>query len=202
VKTGLAPVVFLLVLTSSVAAQSVCREAKNKIVERRLGFTIHSVSWLSTHGLVKATATIPANSKPSDPVVFSFSTLVGSQPEQSVDMIPLAMELAEQGRPTLVIERKLTWPEIDQSVGTMEADVICAEQWLSRHATTTPNHWRFVGPNADAPKPEQFDELGDKNSMTFWAIFPVGDRGEDTNTENLLRSTSPIQKWLLTPFLD
>jgi len=201
-KKGLGLVFCLLLLSPFVVAQSACIQGKSEVVEHKFGFTIHSVSLPSTRGALKAKAAIPDTGKPGDATVFSFSTLVGSESQQSVDMNPLALELAKQGRPTMVIERKLTWPEVDQSVGTMQAEVICAEQWLSKHATVRPNHWRFVGPDSDAPKPEQFDELGDKSSMTFWIIFPVGDSGANGNTENLLRNTSEVQKWLLKPFWD
>jgi hypothetical protein len=60
------------------------------------------------------------------------------EPKQSLDTLPLAMELTKQGRPTIVIERKLTWPKIDQSVGTMQAGVICAEQWLAKQGAIRP----------------------------------------------------------------
>jgi hypothetical protein len=205
-KGTFAHIACLLVLRSFAAAQSVCPQATTEVVKHMFDYTVNSLSWLSVqHGVLRATATIPdgpLSGRSYYGIVFSFSTLASSEPKQSVDMLPLAMELSKQGRPTIVIERKLTWPEIDPSVGTMQADVMCAQQWLSTHAAVDPNHWRIVGPDSDAPKPEEFDELGDKTSMTFWVIFPVGDQSQNTNTENLLRSTKPIQKWLFAPFLD
>src|SRR5215469_9679651 len=137
-KTALLSIV-VFPLPASVIGQSVCQQATNQIIEHRVGFTIRSVTLRSAHGLVRATASIPDGGKPSHATVFSFSKLVSSEPQQSVDMMPLAIELTKQGWSTMVIERKLTWPDVDPSVGTMRADVMCAEHWLSEHAMVTPS---------------------------------------------------------------
>ena len=128
--------------------------------------------------------------------MFSFSTLVGSEPQQSVDIMPLAIELTKQGWSTIVIDRKLTWPDVDRSVGTMRADVICAEQWLSTHATNTPSGWLFVGPRSDGPN------TVDKPRMTGWLTFMVGDESSE-NTAPLFKGASELRKWILSQhFLD
>jgi hypothetical protein len=191
--------VVLLALPGPVAGQSVCQQVTSQVVEHRLGFTIRSVTLRSAHGLVRATASIPDASKPSHATVFSFSTLIGSEPQQSVDMMPLAIELTNQGWSTMVIERKLTWPDVDPSVGTMRADVMCAERWLSKHAMVTPSDWIFVGPDPDAPDPA----VGDKPRMTGWLGYIVADKAGDVNTEHLFHSTSELRKWILSQhFLD
>jgi hypothetical protein len=201
-KTALVTIV-LFVLSASVLGQSVCSQATSQVIEHKLGFTIHAVTLPSAHGLVKATAAIPDSSKPSHATVFSFSTLVGPEPQGSVDMMPLAIELSQQGWSTMVIERKLTWPDVDPSVGTTRAEVICAEQWLSKHARVTPSGWLFVGPDSDAPNPALPDELGGKPSMTGWLIFMVGDKASEVRTERLFHGTSELRKWiLLQHFLD
>jgi len=197
-KTALLSIV-LLALPASVVGQSVCQQAKSQVIEHRLGFTIRSVTLRSAHGLVRATASIPDASKPSHATVFSFSTLVGSEPQESVDMMPLAIELTKQGWSTMVIERKLTWPDVDRSVGTMRADVICAERWLSKHAMVTPSGWIFVGPDSDAPDPA----VGDKPRMTGWLGFIVADKPGDASTERLFHSTSEVRNFILKQhFLD
>jgi len=192
----------LVIFTRSGSAQSVCRQAKSQIVEHRLEFTIQSVSLPSPSGPLHAKALIPDSRKAGDPTVFSFSTLLGSEPHRSVDMMPLAIELAKHGQATIVIERKLTWPDIAQSVGTMQSTVLCAEQWLSTHATVQPSHWRFVGPESDTPTFEQLHALGDTTSMTFSVWFPIGGPNENEDTENTLRDSSSMLNALLNPFLD
>ncbi len=192
-KTALLSIV-LLALPAFVVGQSVCQQVTSQVVEHRVGFTIRSVTLRSAHGLVSATASIPDASKPSHATVFSFSTLVGSEAQQSVDMMPLAIELTKQGWSTMVIERKLTWPDVDPSVGTMRADVMCAEQWLSKHAMVTPSDWIFVGPNSDAPDPA----VGVEPRMTGWLGFIVGDKFGDVSTEHLFHSTSELRKWILS----
>ena len=192
-KTALLTIV-LLALPASVVGQSVCQQVTSQVVEHRLGFTIRSVTLRSAHGLVRATASIPDARKPSHTTVFSFSTLVGSEPQQSADMLPLALELTKQGWSTMVIERKLTWPDVDPSVGTMRADVMCAEQWLSKHAIVTPSDWIFVGPDSDAPDPA----VGDKPRMTGWLGFLVGDEASVVSTEHLFHSTAELRKWILS----
>ena len=108
-------------------------------------------------------------------------------------MMPLAIELTKQGWSTMVIERKLTWPDVDPSVGTIRADVMCAERWLSKHAIVTPSDWIFVGPDSDAPDPA----VGDKPRMTGWLGFLVGDEASLVSTERLFRSTAELRKWIL-----
>jgi hypothetical protein len=185
--------IVLLTLPASVVGQSVCQQLTSQVIEHKLGFTIRGVTLRSAHGLVRATAVIPDSTKPSHATVFSFSTLVGSEPQQSVDMMPLAVELTKQGWSTMVIERKLTWPDVDPSVGTMRADVNCAEQWLANHATVTPSGWIFVGPDLDAPD----SAVGDKPRMTGWLGFLVGDEASVVSTEHLFRSTAELRKWIL-----
>lgn len=196
-KTALWSIV-LLTLPASVAGQSVCQQVTSQLIEHRLGFTIRSVTLRSAHGIVRATASIPDASKPSRATVFSFSTLVGSEPQQSVDMMPLAIELTQQGWSTMVIERKLTWPDVDSSVGTMRADVMCAEQWLSKHAMVMPSDWIFVGPDSDAPDPA----VGDQPRMTGWLESAVADKAGDASTERLFHSTSELRDFILSQFLD
>jgi len=191
--------IVLLALPASVVGQSDCQQLTNQVIEHKLGFTVRSVTLRSVHGLVKAIAAIPDATKPSHATVFSFSTLVGSEPQQSVDMMPLAVELTKQGWSTMVIERKLTWPDVDPSVGTMRADVMCAERWLSKHAIVTPSDWIFVGPDSDAPDPA----VGDKPRMTGWLGVTVADKPGDVSTEHLFHSTSGILHWILSQhFLD
>jgi len=197
-KTALLRIV-LIALPASVLGQSVCRQVTTQVIEHKLGFTIRSVTLQSAHGLVNATASIPDTSKPNHATVFMFSTLVGSEPQESVDMMPLAVELTKQGWSTMVIERKLTWPDVDPSVGTIRPDVMCAEQWLSKHATITPSGWIFVGPDSDAPDPA----VGDTPRMTGWLTFIVADKGGEGMTERLFHDTSELRKLiLLQHFLD
>jgi hypothetical protein len=191
--------IILFALPASVVGQSVCQQLTTQLIEHKLGFTIRSVTLRSPHGLVKATAAIPDSTKPSSATVFSFSTLVGSEPQQSVEMMPLATELTKQGWSTMVIERKLTWPDVDPSVGTMRPDVMCAEKWLAKHSTVTPSGWIFVGPDSDAPDPA----VGDKPRMTGWAGFLVADKPGDASTEHLFHTTSDLRNWILSQhFLD
>jgi len=76
--------------------------------------------------------------------------------------------------------------------------VMCAEQWLSKHAMITPSNWIFVGPDSDAPDPA----VGDKPRMTGWVGFIVADKAGDVTTERLLHSTSELRNWILLQHLD
>lgn len=186
--------IVLLAIPASTVAQSPCQQVASQLIQHKLGFTIRSVTLRSAHGLVRATASIPDASTPRHAVVFTFSTLVGSEPQDSVDMMPFAIELTQKGWSTMVIERKLTWPDVDQSVGTMRPDVLCAEQWLSKHAMVTPSDWIFVGPDSDAPDPS----VGDRPRMTGWLDFIVGDKPGDPSTERLFHGTSEIRDFILS----
>jgi hypothetical protein len=198
-KKNLASAICLLVLPVSVAAQSVCRQPKSDVVERGSGATIHRVLWPSPHGDLKATATIPDAGEQSYGIVFSFSTLVSSEPKQSLETVPLASELTKPGRITMVIERSLTWPEIDPSVGTMKADVICMTQWLSKQASVTPYFWWFVGPEADAPKTP--GELGPNGPGR--GVISVGDSNSDIDmTRHFLGDTAEVESWLRENFFN
>jgi hypothetical protein len=105
-------------------------------------------------------------------------------------MSPVAVDLAKAGRPTIVIQRTLTWPTVDKSVGAMQEDVLCAEQWLSAHTAVKPDSWDFVGPRADVPTFHQLHAVGDNSSMVFNWGFPVGGLSENENTDRVLHDRS------------
>jgi hypothetical protein len=168
-------------------AQSACRQATASVIEHREAFTIFSVSLPSQSGYVTAKAVIPNDHHPAGANVFSLSGLVGSEPERVVEMMPVAIDLATKGRPTVLIQRTLTWPTVDNSVGRRQADVLCAEQWLSAHAAVKSDDWQFVGPEADMPTFEQLHALGNNSSMTFQWGFPLAGFNENKNTDSVLR---------------
>ena len=193
----------LIIFAPSVVAQTACRQATGQVLEHQRGVTIYRLSLPTSLGEFRAKAFVPDTSEPGDPAVFSFSTLFQSETKELVDVTPLAMEIAKHGEPNIVVERRLTWPGVTRSVGRMQAVTICAEQWLAKHAAVRTNHWRFVGPESDSPDVEQFAALGDTASVKFLVEFPLaGGPEEVVNTENALRSTSPMLNWLLTPFVD
>jgi hypothetical protein len=152
------------------------------------------VSLPSPDGTVVAKALIPNTHSPSSALVFSLSALVQSKPEQTVEMMPVAVELARQGHPSIVIERRLTWPLISPSVGKMQAEALCAEQWLATHAAVNADEWIFVGPGSDIPTLDQLHAVGDTTSMTFnWGVTMAGPN-EESNTYGVLRDPALIPK--------
>jgi hypothetical protein len=181
-----------VLLAAPAMAQSVCRESSGYAVERQFGLIIQSISLNSPSGSFHARAVIPASGKTLNPVVFSFSTLLGSEPKQVVDMMPAAVQLAKRDMAVVVIERDLTWPAISKSVGKMQQTVLCAEQWLSAHADVRPDHWTFVGPDSDVPTFDQLHALPDTTSMTFFWDIPIGGPGEEKETEGILRESSYV----------
>lgn len=187
-KTPLTVLVCLAALCSSAAAQSACREASATITGRSDAFNILDVALPSVAGAVRAQALIP-NKQGDAPgaFVFSLSRLIGSEPKQSVEMAAVAMELAAAGRPVIIVQRTLTWPTVDKSVGQMQRDALCAEQWLSAHAATKADDWEFVGPKADIPSFDQLHALGDNTSMVFAWGYPLGGPGDSKNTEDVLQ---------------
>ena len=188
--------IWLILVTCAVPwsvalSQSACRQAVANATEHRETFTIFSISLPSRSGSTPAQALIPNNSRePVGAFVFSLSRLVGSEPKQVVEMLPVAVDLAKAGRPTIVIQRTLTWPTVDKSVGKMQEDVLCAEQWLSAHAPVKPDSWDFVGPQADVPTFHQLHAVGDNTSMVFNWGFPVGGLNENENTDRVLHDRS------------
>jgi hypothetical protein len=184
----------LILIASSGAAQSVCRRAATVAVQRQEGLTILGVSLPSPDGTVVAKALIPNTHSPSSALVFSLSALVRSEAGRAVEMMPVAADLAKQGHPVILIERRLTWPMIAPSVGAMQAEVLCAEQWLSAHAAVKADEWIFVGPGSDIPTLEQLHVVGDTTSMTFsWGIT-MGGPNEESNTDGVLRDPAYILK--------
>ena len=180
----------LLLISNSLAAQSACRRASATAVEHRPGFTIYTLLLPTRPKPFVAKAFVPDAGAPAGAFVFSLSTLVRSDPVVRVQMMPIAIELATRGRPTIVLQRELTWPEVAKSVGHIQADVLCAEQWLAVHATVRPDDWAFVGPHADVPTFEQLHELGDNSSVTFAWGYPIAGPDDYDNTELALRDGS------------
>jgi len=196
------PFFVLVLLAAPAMAQSVCRESSGYAVERQFGLVIQSISLVSPSGSFHAKAVIPASGKTFNAVVFSFSTLLGSEPKQVVDMMPAAVQLAKRDMAVVVIERDLTWPAISKSVGKMQQAVLCAEQWLSAHADVRPDHWTFVGPDSDVPTFDQLHALPDTTSMTFFWDIPVGGPGEEKETEGILRESSYVLDAMLNRSVD
>lgn len=190
-KISVAVAVGFAFLCSSAAAQSACREASGTTSERRDAFNILDVALPSVTGTIKAQAFVPNQPREAKGAfVFSLSRLVGSEPKQFVDMAPVAMELAAAGRPVIIVQRTLTWPAVDKSVGQMQKDALCAEQWLSAHAATKADDWEFVGPKADIPTFDQLHALGDNSTMIFAWGYPLGGSDDGKNTEHALQRGS------------
>jgi hypothetical protein len=128
-------------MASTAAAQSACRQATATVLEHRQAFTVLSLTLPSKPTSVAAMAVIPNAGRLAGAYVFSLSQLVGTGPDVVVQMMPAAIDLAKEGHPAIVLRRKLTWPEIEKSVGNMQTQVLCAEQWLSRHSVTKSDNW-------------------------------------------------------------
>lgn len=192
---------YLALLTSSLCAQSVCRQVTGNVVERRDTYTILAVSLPSPSGFVAARAVIPNSDQPAGAFVFTLSSLTGSEPSRTVKIMPVAIELAKKGRSTIVIQRRLTWPSVDSTVGQMQATALCAEQWLSAHASVRSDDWTFVGPKADVPTFPQLNAVEDQRSMSFHWNFPLGGFNENRNTDRVLQDGS-IKAAALTDFHD
>ena len=177
----------LLILTTSVVAQTECRDANGRVVERRDGFTMLSIT-LPTQPSFKSALAVVANSpRRRGAYVFMLSKLLVLDPQGSTEMLPAAIQLAIEGHSSILIERVLTWPNIDDSVGQMKRQALCAEQWLSTHAATKPEDWSFIGPTEDVPSFEQLHDAGDTTSMTFHWGLPLAGYGDWENTEEVLR---------------
>jgi hypothetical protein len=114
----------LLLLPHSLVAQSTCRQAPATAVEHSQAFTVYTVPLPTRPRPFVAKAFVPNAGSPAGAFVFSLSTLVGSDPVIRVQMMPVAVELATRGRPTIVLQRGLTWPEVAKSVGHLQADVL------------------------------------------------------------------------------
>jgi hypothetical protein len=194
--------VLVLFFASSAMAQPVCRESKGSVIERQPGVVIHSISLSNSSGSVNAKVVIPASDKTFDPVVFSFSSLLGSEAKLPVEMMPIAFQLAKRGMAVVVMDRQLTWPAISKSVGTMQEAALCAEQWLSAHADVRPDNWTFVGPESDMPTFDQLHALPDTTSMTFFWSIPIGGPGEVENTEGVLFKDSYVLDAMLDHAVD
>ncbi len=190
-KTCLTLLTCLLFVPCSGLAQSACRRAPASVTEKHEAFTVFSILLPSPSGPIAAQALLPqSRQNPAGAFVFSLSRLVGSEPKQVAEMFPVAEELATAGRPTIILQRTLTWPTVDKSVGKMQEDVLCAEQWLSAHASVKPDGWEFIGPGADVPTFDQLHALGDNTSMVFQWGLPIGGFDENANTDPLLREGS------------
>ena len=102
-KTHLALIGSLLLLPYSLTAQSACRQATTISVEHSQAFTMFTVFLPSRPRPFLAKALIPDTDSPAGAFVFSLSTLVGTEPVRRVQMMPAAVDLADKGRPTIVL---------------------------------------------------------------------------------------------------
>jgi hypothetical protein len=176
----------LLMLSTSIVAQTTCREADAKVVEQRDRYTILSITLPSQPSSIGAMAVVANSHRRAGAYVFTLSKLLALNPERSIEMLPAAIQLANEGHSSIVLDRVLTWPDINETVGQMKTQALCAEQWLSTHATTRPDDWNFVGPTEDLPTFDQLREAGDKTSMTGHCDFPLAGYSDTRNTESVL----------------
>jgi hypothetical protein len=177
----------LLILATSVVAQTECREANGRVVERRDGFTILSITLPSQPSSLAAIAVVANSHRRTGAYVFTLSKLLVLDPQRSTEMLPAAIQLASEGHSSILLKRILTWPNIDDTVGQMKRQALCAEQWLSTHAATKPDDWSFIGPIEDVPSFEQLRDAGDTTSMTFHWGLPLAGYRDMENTENVLQ---------------
>src|SRR5215469_4931623 len=178
----------LLMFSTSLLAQTACRQANSKLVERRDGFTILSINLPSQPSSIAATAVVANSSRRMGAYVFTLSKLLAVDSQHSTEMLPAAIQLASEGHSSILLQRVLTWPDINDTVGQMKPQALCAEQWLSTHAATKPDDWNFIGPSEDVPSFEQLHEAGDTTSMTFLWGLPFAGYYDTVNTENVLRN--------------
>lgn len=177
----------LLMISTSVVAQTVCRQANGKVVERREGFTILSISLPSQPSSIAAIALVADSHRRTGAYVFTLSKVQREDPQRSTEMLPAAIQLASEGHSSILLERVLTWPEINVTVGQMKPQALCAEQWLSTHAATKADDWNFIGPTEDVPSFEELHEAGDTTSMTFAWGLPLAGYGYPKDTENVFQ---------------
>jgi hypothetical protein len=177
----------LLLFGTALAGQTACRQASGKVVERRDTFMILSITLPSQPSSMAAIAIVSNSNRSAGAYVFTLSKLIASDPPRSTEMLPAAIHLANEGHSSVLLERVLTSPNIDDSVGHMKPQALCAEQWLSTHASTKPDDWTFIGPDEDVPNFDQLHEAGDTTSMTFYWGLSVAGHSETRNTENVLR---------------
>lgn len=178
----------LVMFSTSAVAQTACRQANSKVVERRGGYTILSLILPSQPSSIAATAVVANSPRQTGAYVFTFSKLLAMDSQHSTEMLPAAVQLTSEGHSSIVLQRVLTWPDVSDTVGQMKLQALCAEQWLSAHAATKPDDWSFIGPREDVPSFEQLHEAGDTTSMTFIWGFPLAGYSETGNTETVLRT--------------
>jgi hypothetical protein len=187
----------LLMFSTSVVAQTACRQASGKVMERRDTFTILSITLPSQPTTIAATAVVANSNRRAGAYVFTLSKLRALDSQRSSEMLPAAIQLATKGHSSILLERVLTWPDINDTVGQMRPQALCAEQWLSTHAATKADDWSFIGPHEDVPSLEQLREAGDATSMTFyWGLSLAGYGGPD-HAEDVLRRgiVRPVVAW-------
>ena len=179
-----------LMFSTSVVAQTACRQANSKVVGRRDGLSILSIRLPSQPSSIAATAVVANGSRRTGAYVFTLSNLLALDSQHSTEMLPAAIQLAGEGHSSILLQRILTWPDVNDTVGQMKPQALCAEQWLSTHAATKPDDWNFIGPSEDVPSFEQLHEAGDTTSMTFNWDLPLAGYSETRNTEDVLRTAS------------
>jgi len=176
----------VLLFATAAAGQKACRQASGEVIERRDKFTILSITLPSQPSSIAAVAVVANSRRRAGAYVFTLTKLLALDSKHSTELLPAAIQLAGEGHSSILLQRVLTWPDVNETVGQMKPQALCAEQWLSAHAATKPDDWSFIGPSEDAPSFEQLREAGDTTSMTFQWCLPLAGYGETKDTENML----------------
>ncbi len=186
-KSSFVSMAGLLMVGTSVVAQTACRQTTGKVVEHRDTFTIVSITLPSQPSSLAAIAVVSDSYRPAGAYVFTLSKFLSSDRTASIEMLPAAIHLATEGHSSILLQRVLTSPNIRDTVGEMKQQALCAEQWLSTHAAIKPDDWTFVGPHEDVPSFAQLRQAGDATRMTFQWELPLAGYGDTENSENVLR---------------
>jgi hypothetical protein len=197
-----------LMLSQNQREENLCNSASAATVNHADRVIVENIVLSGKWGTNDATAYLPDKEIADGGIVFSHSVIHSDG--GTVDLMPLALTLAQAGAAVIVPKRTLIWPPTDQSMNREGGVVICAEHWLIDHTkvfnngngmTKTVNDknvvvregYGYVGPRLCDPsissscqltEPFIFDDCGfTRYCRTSVVVVPIGetDGGDYTN---------------------
>jgi|GraSoiStandDraft_5_1057265.scaffolds.fasta_scaffold124189_2 hypothetical protein len=129
---GLAASIGLLAGSVAVAQTEPCRVSATSIVDRSNSVIVEKVTLAGAWGSTVATVFQPDKPVAQGAVVFSHSE-IDQDGRESVDLLPLALTLAQAGAAVIVPERALKWLPTDRTMNREGAVVLCATHWIVDH---------------------------------------------------------------------
>jgi hypothetical protein len=185
----------ILVLTASCLAQFVpCKTSQSSIVGHSNGITEQTVTFLELSGEQRARVFIPDSESAVPGIVFSHSTIHGT--DRSADLAAFAKALVRAGAAVIILDGTIEWKTPNDNQKRDPHLMACAGQWFLLNAHLDPMRLAVAGPSDWGGGRTQFCQPGESPCWlpSGWLNFGQTSPAEFANTEAMLTTEGQLRR--------